>query len=93
MKNRLKTTILTTALTLCSTVAFADNHESKQGSFDERKARIVNKMDNHLDKMKQARDCVSASQNEDQMKECRPKKGEHSHRHGDRSKSEDSKAQ
>lgn len=55
------------ALTLLSSVAFADNHEP----FDQAKASAMSNIDKRIENLRSAKSCISAAQDKAALQKCR----------------------
>lgn len=72
----MKKLAITLALCLASTASIAAHHGEKAGKepmdFDARKAKMLEKMDRHLARMTEIRQCVAQAADPEAMKECKP---------------------
>ena len=100
MKQFLMTTalvaVMSTAALANTTTAPAgkdDKGQQTQQKFDERKAKVLKKMGEHLAKMQEKQACVQTATTPDAMKACFPNRGEwkERHEHGAESEGSDQK--
>ncbi|HXH74320.1 MAG TPA: hypothetical protein VNJ08_05100 [Bacteriovoracaceae bacterium] len=62
-------------LTFLSLSAFADKHE--EGTFEELKPKMIERVDKHIAHLQEVKSCVSAATDKAQLKACRDKMKAH----------------
>ena len=82
MKNKVQALALALALAGAGGVALAQQGKPAEGgktppSFSERKQNMLARMDQRIQAMQKARDCLAQAQDEQAARACRPARGPH----------------